>query len=143
METDRFLVWVLFFGTIATVSIVAMFRAYVGKGSLAVVFTEPLTVPLLPTLNAKAAAQFQQGCDALRLGNYRKASDRLNKAIQQDPQFAEAYHNRGRAVANLRQDNEAAALLVKAGELYLEQENTAGYEQVKQDLQRLKQDRSQ
>jgi thioredoxin-like negative regulator of GroEL len=143
METASFLIWVLFIGAIATIGIGSMARAYVGKGSFSIVFSEPIALPAaLPALDPEAATQFQQGCEAFLSRNYRQASDRLNAAMQQEPAFAEAHHNRGRAIANLRQDNEAAALLVKAGDLYLQQENAIGYEQVKQDLQTLKTSRS-
>ena len=139
METASFLIWALVIGAIAAFAIGSMTQAYVGKGSLAIVFPEPIPLPTaLPTLNPEATTQFQQSCEAFRSRNYREASDRLSAMTQQESAFAEAYHNRGRAIANLRQDREAAALLVKAGDLYLQQDNPAGYEQVKQDLQTLK-----
>ena len=144
MESASFLIWALFIGAIATFAISSMVQAYLGKGSLAIVFSEPI-LPVNPapsSLNPAAVTEFEQGCEAFRSGNYREASDRLNAATQQEPAFAAAYHNRGRAIANLRQDREAAALLVKAGDLYLQQEDTTGYEQVKQDLQKLKSDRT-
>ena len=139
METASFLIWALAIGAIAAFAISSMTQAYVGKGSLAIVFSEPIPLPtVLPTLSPETAAQFQQSYEAFRSRNYRKASDRLSAVTQQEPTFAAAHHNRGRALANLRQDREAAALLVKAGDLYLQQDNPAGYEQVKQDLQTLK-----
>ncbi|HEY9640791.1 MAG TPA: hypothetical protein V6C57_09925 [Coleofasciculaceae cyanobacterium] len=143
MNTFSFLIWMIFIGTIASFAIISMSQAYVGAGSLALVFPEPIlpAVLPLPTLNPAAASQFQQGCEAFQAKKYGRAADRLAVAIQLDPTFAEAHHNRGRAIANLRKDNEAANTLVKAGELYLQQDNTAGYEQVKQDLQLLKQQR--
>ncbi len=143
METASFLIWALVIGAIAAFAIGSMTQAYVGKGSLAIVFSEPIPLPtVLSTVNPEAATQFQQSCDAFCSRNYREVSDRLSAVTQQEPTFAEAYHNRGRAIANLRQDREAAALLVKAGDLYLQQENPTGYEQVKQDLQTLKADRT-
>jgi thioredoxin-like negative regulator of GroEL len=140
MNMFSFLIWVTVIGAIALFAVISMAQAYVGKGSLALVFSEPLSLPT-PTLNSEAATQFQQGCSAFQAKKYGKAADYLAAAIQLDSSFAEAYHNRGRAIANLRKDNEAANTLVKAGELYLQQDNTTGYEQVKQDLKLLKQKR--
>ena len=144
METASFLIWALVIGAVAAFAIGSMTQAYVGKGSLAIVFSEPIPPPpeALAALNPEAATQFQRSCDAFRSRNYREASEQLSAMTQQEPTFAAAYHNRGRAIANLRQDREAAALLVKAGDLYLQQENPTGYEQVKQDLQTLKAERT-
>jgi Flp pilus assembly protein TadD len=142
MNTFSFLIWMTVIGAIALFAIASMTQAYKGAGSLALVFPEMLlSASPTPTLNPEAASQFQQGYEAFQAKKYRQAADRLTAAIRLDPDFAEAYHNRGRAIANLRQDNEAASMLVRAGELYLQQDNTAGYEQVKQDLQLLKQKR--
>ena len=145
MNISSFLVWAIFVGAIAAFAIITMSQAYVGSGSLALVFAEPVA---LANASAESSAQtnaeialFQQGSTAFQAGNYRQAADRFATLLQRHPNLAEAYHNRGRAIANLRSDNEAASTLVKAGELYLQQDNTAGYEQVKRDLQQLKEKR--
>ena len=136
MNISSFLIWVIFVGAIAAFALISMAQAYVGPGSLALVFSEPI----VPSASAapEAVALLQQGNQAFQAGNYRQAADRFAASLRLNPTLAEAYHNRGRAIANLRSDNEAASTLVKAGELYLQQDNTTGYEQVKQDLQRLK-----
>lgn len=151
MNTSSFLIWVIFVGAIAAFAVINMSQAYVGSGSLAVVFLEPIfptsssatdsEVALLPPVSLQQSQEVQQGNEAFQAGNYRKAADRFAAAIQLNPNFAEAHHNRGRAIANLRSDNEAASILVKAGELYLQQDNAIGYEQVKQDLKLLKEKR--
>ena len=146
MNTSSFLIWVIFLGAIAAFALINMSQAYVGAGSLAVVFSELIQpIPSSATDSETALLQqgeeVQQGNDAFQAGNYRKAADRFSAAIQINPNLAEAYHNRGRAIANLRSDNEAASTLVKAGELYLQQDNPMGYEQVKQDLKLLKEKR--
>ncbi len=154
MNTSSFLIWVIFLGAIAAFAVINMSQAYVGSGSLAVVFSEPiLPIPssaansemalLQQDKEVKQDKEVQQGNEAFQAGNYRKAADRFATAIQLNPNSAEAYHNRGRAIANLRSDNEAASTLVKAGELYLQQDNSTGYEQVKQDLRLLKEKRTE
>lgn len=125
-------------GIVTIIGLGSMIQAYSGSGSLAVLFTEPIAPNPLPTLNPDAAAQFQQGCEAYKRGKYRQAGDRFTKAAQMDETFAEAFHNLGLVTANLRQDNNAAQHLLLAGERYLAQSNTTGYDQVKQALGLLK-----
>jgi hypothetical protein len=138
METSSFLIWIIVIGVVAIFGLGNMIQAYSGSGSLAVIFHEAIDPNPLPTLNTDAAAQFQQGCEAFGQGQYRRASDRFAQAAKLDDTFAEAFHNLGLVTANLRQDNNAAQHLVLAGERYLEQGNTAGYEQVKEALGLLK-----
>lgn len=138
METSSFLIWIIVIGIVTIMGLGSMIQAYSGSGSLAILFTEPIVPNPLPTLNADAAAQFQQGCEAYQQAKYRQASDRFTQAAQLDGTFAEAFHNLGLVTANLRQDNNAAQHLLLAGERYLEQGNAVGYEQVKQALGLLK-----
>lgn len=118
-----------------------MLSAYWGRGSVAVVFPDPVAAEVMPvpTLNPDAATAFQQGCEAYRAGHYRQAIACFSQSLHLDPQFAEAYYNRGRASANLRRITEAVADLVRASELYLDQGNVAPLAQLKQDLELLKQ----
>jgi thioredoxin-like negative regulator of GroEL len=138
METSSFLIWIIVIGVLTVFGLGNMIQAYSGSGSLAVIFTAPIVPHPLPTLNPEAAAQFQQGCEAFEQGKYRRANDRFTQAAKLDETFAEAFHNLGLVTANLRQDNHAAQHLLLAGERYLEQGNTAGYEQVKEALGLLK-----
>lgn len=141
METPSFWIWLIAIGLIAGIGLSAMVFAYQGKGSVAVVFAEPIApveAQSVPTLNPEAANCFQQGCGAYRAGQYRQAVTCFSEAIQLDAQFAEAYHNRGRATANLRRFTEAIPDLVKASELYLQQGDGTRAEQIKQDLLALK-----
>jgi tetratricopeptide (TPR) repeat protein len=138
METYSFLIWIVVIGAVTVFALGNMIQAYSGSGSLAVAFTEPIAPNPVPTLNADAATQFQRGCEAFGQGKYREASDRFTQATKLDETFAEAFHNLGLVTANLRQDNNAAQHLLRAGECYLEQGNTAGYEQVKEALGLLK-----
>jgi tetratricopeptide (TPR) repeat protein len=115
--------------------------AYSGKGSISVLFKEPiLNSPDFPATDAgsKAAVYFQQGIEAYQSGNYRKAQDKFTSAIQQ-VSTAEAYHNRGLIFANLRSDGEAVADLIRASELYQEQGNGSAIDTIKQNLAALKQ----
>ena len=115
--------------------------AYSGKGSISVLFKEPiLNSPDFPATDAgsKAAVYFQQGIEAYQSGNYRKAQDKFTSAIQQ-VSTAEAYHNRGLIFANLRSDGEAVADLIRASELYQQQGNVQAIDTIKQNLAALKQ----
>ena len=115
--------------------------AYSGKGSISVLFKEPiLNSQDFPATDAgsKAAVYFQQGIEAYQSGNYRKAQDKFTSAIQQ-VSTAEAYHNRGLIFANLRSDGEAVADLIRASELYQQQGNVQAIDTIKQNLAALKQ----
>ena len=115
--------------------------AYSGKGSISVLFKEPiLNSPEFPDTDSgrKAAAYFQAGIEAYQSGNYRKAQDKFTSAIEQVA-TAEAYHNRGLIFANLRSDGEAVADLIRASELYQEQGNGSAIDTIKQNLAALKQ----
>jgi tetratricopeptide (TPR) repeat protein len=137
METTNFLFWLVFIAAVAGGGLAAMIWAYRGSGSVTQVFEVPIAVP--PGLeNANAASQFQQGVEAFQAGNYRQSVDCFTRVIQHLPDLAEAYHNRGLAIANLRQINEAVSNLVQAAELYLQQDQQAAAQQVKQNLELLK-----
>lgn len=127
LELGDFVVW---FGAIALVLVGAlgvMFWAYKGQGSRSVLFTETVA---LPDDNAhripKAIAAFNQGCELFNQGDYRGAIDRFAAALALAPNWPEAYHNWGLALANLLDDNEAVPRLVKAGDLYLSQGDLQG-----------------
>jgi tetratricopeptide (TPR) repeat protein len=130
-----FWVWLIAVSLIASLGLGAMLSAYWGRGSVVVIFPEPIVAEPVPTLDSEAATQFQQGCDAYRNGQYRQAVTRFSQALQRDPAFAEACHNLGRATANLRRITEAIANLVKASELYSQQGNGEMLAQLKQDLE--------
>jgi tetratricopeptide (TPR) repeat protein len=116
--------------------------AYSGKGSISVLFKEPiLNSPEFPDTDSgrKAAAYFQAGIEAYQSGNYRKAQDKFTSALAQISTLAEVYHNRGLIFANLRSDGEAVADLIRASELYQEQGNGSAIDTIKQNLAALKQ----
>lgn len=116
--------------------------AYVGKGSISVLFQEPiLNLPEFPAtdVGSKASVYFQQGIEAYQSGNYRKAKYKFSSALQLISTLAAAYHNRALAVANLRSDDEAVADLIRASELYQQQGNGSAIALVKQNLEALKQ----
>lgn len=116
--------------------------AYSGKGSISVLFKEPiLNSPEFPDTDSgrKAAAYFQSGIEAYQSGNYRKAQDKFTSSLAQISTLAEVYHNRGLIFANLRSDGEAVADLIRASELYQEQGNGSAIDTIKQNLAALKQ----
>ena len=140
VETGNLLTWVGAIALIGGFGLAAMIWAYTGAGSRAVVFTEP--VGTASTLTDAIAQSFAEGCAAYRKGKFKQAIATFNLALQANTNLAEAHHNLGRLQANLKKDNEAVRSLVRAGELYLEAENGAGYEAIKADLEALKQSRA-
>ena len=136
MEITNFLTWLIFMGLITAIGFGAMIYAYRGQGSISVLFTKPIsTSPSIPT---EAVADFQQGCAAYQMGNYQEAINKFTEALQKNSIIPEAYHNRGLAFANLRQDDESVENLLKAGELYIQQRNQVAMAIVKQNLEVLK-----
>ena len=134
MEIANFLTWFICIGLIASIGIGTMIYAYSGQGSISVLFTEPISI----SSEAKAAVNFQQGCEAFQVGNYQQAINKFTKAIQNNSHIAEAYHNRGLAFANLRQDDESVTNLLQAGELYIQEGNQEAIATVKKNLELLK-----
>ncbi len=138
VENFSFWIWLAAVLLIVGIGLGSMVRAYWGKESVVVIFPDPIATDPVPTLQPEAASRFQQACTAYRNGQYRQAIDQFTQAIQHDPDLAEAYHNRGRAIVNLRRIPEGIADLVKAGEIYSQQNNGAELTQLKQDLSVLK-----
>ncbi len=136
MEIENFLIWLIFFGLITSIGVGSMIYAYRGQGSISVLFTEPIsTSELVPP---EAAVNFQEGCEAFRVESYQQAINKFTEAIQNNSNIAEAYHNRGLAFANLRQDDESVANLLQAGGLYLQEGNQEAIAIVKKNLELLK-----
>ncbi len=141
MEISDFLTWLLLIGTVALFGIGIMIYAYQGQGSLSVLFEELLSLPdSLPDSErgTEAAVQFQEGYNAYKGGQYRQAVEYFTQAIDQESNFAQAYHNRGLAYANLRQDDDSVISLLVASELYNQQNNREGLLLVKQHLTAIK-----
>ncbi len=141
MELVNFFTWFIFIAAVVGVGFGVMTNAYIGSGSILVLFRDPIKAPALlqnSDTDNKTAVYFQQGYDAYLTGNYRQAIDRFNSAIQQVSTLAEAYHNRGLALANLRQDADAARDIAQAGELYLQQGNKEAIATIKANLEALK-----
>ncbi|WP_373533813.1 hypothetical protein [Microcoleus sp.] len=141
MELTNFIALSVIVVAALGIGIGTMTWAYFGKGSISVLFKEPiLNSPEFPDTDAgsKAAVYFQAGIEAYQLGNYRKAEDKFTSAIQQVA-TPEVYHNRGLIFANLRSDGEAVADLIRASELYQQQGNIPAIDTIKQNLAALKQ----
>ncbi len=133
MDTT-FWIWLAVLTAIAGFGLSTMISAYWGRGSVTVVFPEPISPEPVPTLSPEAAAEFQAGCEQYRSGSYRQAVACFAAALRLDPHFAEAQHNRARAIANLRRITEAISELVKASDLYSQQGDGEMLMQLKQDL---------
>lgn len=79
---------------VAGIGIGSMVWAYVGAGSLEVLFKEPIATNLVDA-DPEATKALQQGATEFNASRYRQAIDRFSQAIQLDSTFAEAFHNRG------------------------------------------------
>ena len=142
MEIASFLTWLTLVAVVAGVGIGAMIYAYQGAGSVSILFEQALPLPAsIPDSPAgtEAAVQFQQGYSAYQQKNYRRAIDHFTRAIQQVSTLAEAYHNRGLAYANLRQDDDSVVNLLSASELYSEQNKPEQLSLLKQHLEAIRQ----
>ncbi|MBE9097637.1 hypothetical protein [Tychonema sp. LEGE 07203] len=142
MELTNFIALSVIVALVLGVGLGTMTWAYFGKGSISVLFKEPIfNSPEFPATDSgsKASVDFQQGIEAYQSGNYRQAQDKFTSAIQQVSTLAEAYHNRGLVFANLRSDDEAVADLIRASELYQQQGNGSAIDTIKQNLTALKQ----
>ncbi len=137
MDTANFFIVLIAITLVASFGIGSMVWAYVGAGSRAVLFNEPIS-KLVDDEKTEAIQSFQQGVAAFQSGRYPTAIEHFTQAIQLTPNFAEAYHDRGLALANLRRDDDATFNLVKASELYLEKGDRASLTLVKQNLKALK-----
>lgn len=140
MEILDFVAWFTVIGGLAGIGFAAMMWAYLGAGSISVVFDDPIQLPEAPieVSDVKAFDYLQHGINAFKTKTYRDAVVEFSKAIQAAPRLAEAYHNRGLAFANLRQDGDAARDLARASELYIEQDNQAGIATIKQNFEVIK-----
>ncbi|WP_449421025.1 tetratricopeptide repeat protein [Phormidium nigroviride] len=141
MEQINLITLCIVIAAVLGIGLGAMTWAYLGKGSISVLFQEPISsLPQLPATDAgsKAGVYFQQGIDAYKLGNYRQAAEQFNQAIELVSNLAEAYHNRGLAFANLRSDDDAVTNLLKASELYQEQNHGEAIALIKQNFEALK-----
>ncbi|MEG3908284.1 hypothetical protein Q5691_00145 [Microcoleus sp. w1-18aA5] len=142
MELTNFIALSVIIALVLGIGFGTMTWAYFGKGSISVLFKEPiLTYPEFPDTDSgsKASVYFQQGIQAYQSGKYRKAKDKFTSAVEQVSTLAEAYHNRGLAFANLRSDDEAVADFIRASELYQQQEAGFAIDTIKQNLSALKQ----
>lgn len=137
MDTANFFIVLIAITLVASFGIGSMVWAYVGAGSRAILFNEPISKSIADEKN-EAIESFQQGVIAFKAGRYPDAIEQFTQAIQLSPSFAEAFHDRGLAFANLRRDDDATFNLVKASELYLERSDRDSLAIVKQNLEALK-----
>ncbi|NJN87784.1 MAG: tetratricopeptide repeat protein [Leptolyngbyaceae cyanobacterium SL_7_1] len=126
-----------------------MVWAYVGAGSVTVLFEQPVAIatdtpatdtpaPSTPTIETEATQWFQQGYAAFQGREYQAAATCFQQSIQLDRSVAEAHHNLGLVLANLRRDREAVGHLVEASQLYAQIGNRGAIDQVKHQLETLK-----
>jgi tetratricopeptide (TPR) repeat protein len=115
--------------------------AYRGAGSVGILFRE--VMPLPAGLSPAAEQQFQQGIATYIRGQYARSVDHFKQVNATQPQpCVAAVHNLGLAWANLKQDDRAVRELLRAADLYAQQDDTASVDLVKQQLLNLRQRRS-
>lgn len=110
-----------------------MLWAYAGSGSREVLFETPVELDA-----ADCPAAFREGCAAFRDGRYSEAIAAFEDCLRERPDFAEAYHNRGLALANLLQDDDAVANLLKASDYYANADRPDALMDVRDRLNALK-----
>jgi tetratricopeptide (TPR) repeat protein len=118
MEVTNLLTVITLLSLVAGLGLGIMVWAYQGSGSISVLFTEVMPVP--DGLSAIGQQWFQAGVTAYIRGQYRRARDRFTQVAAQHPTCAAAIHNLGLTYANLRQDDQATKHLLRAVELYLQ-----------------------
>ncbi|HLO50040.1 MAG TPA: hypothetical protein VK211_16605 [Kamptonema sp.] len=93
---------------------------------------EPLSIPSNPTIVADDFVAL--AANAIEVKDYRNAIYQANKAIDLNPNQAEAYFLRGQAKLELGEREGAIADLEQAATQYLKQNNTSGYQATQQIL---------
>lgn len=132
----------IWFGVVAAVlgiGMGAIAAAYFWPTGKSVVF-QSATAPT-PALDDAAQQRFQQGCDALQSGNYRRAIQAFSYVLNRDRNCAEAFHNLGLTFANLGDDQAALRNLLIASDLYDQQGDKSALDRLMQDLTTLRQQR--
>ena len=102
----------------------AGYKAKSGTITLAVGETKTLELELEPLSETKkivtisAEDHFEFGINSLKSEEYESAISDFNKALEQNPSYAQAVYNRGLAYQKLRKNAEAHDDFVKAAELF-------------------------
>ncbi len=133
---------VIWFGVVATVlgiGMGAIAAAYFWPTGKSVVF-QSASAPA-PALDEAARQRFQQGCEALQAGKYRRAINAFSDVLNRDRNCAEAFHNLGLTFANLGDDQAALRNLLIASDLYDRQGDKPSLDRLMQDLSTLRQQR--
>ena len=103
-------------------------------------FTTPVKDLSIP-IETSALEAYEAGIQAFQKNNYADAIDAFNRVIEQEPNCAEARHNRALAEANLGKLNLALPSFLKANELYDQQGTKSGVDAVMTALETLAQRR--
>ncbi len=86
-------------------------------------------------LKAAAEMSYRMGNSLMEEKDFQGAIEQYNQAIDNYPQYAEAYTNRAIAKAQLGDESGAIADLEQAATLFRQQGNTQAYQQIQQVLQ--------
>ncbi len=133
MELFDLITWLGTIFAIVGIGLGTMLWAYRGAGSTDVLFEEPVTA-----VDGAASQAWQPAVEAFTRGNYHRAKDQFSRVLRSQPDCAAAYHNLGLVLANLRQDDDAVACLVAAGDRYAAETNGPALNLVKQHLTALR-----
>ena len=137
METTNFLLWaiiVLGGGGFAVFSMVNAFLKPVEEVPFPDSVIEQPSIPLSET----ALQGFVGAAGTYKAGDYRGAVEQFTQVLEQEPNCAEAFHNLGRAYANIGDNNKAVRSFLKASDAYDQQGTKAGIDSLKHDMERLK-----
>ena len=137
METTNFLLWaaiVIGGGGFAVFSMVNAFLKPVKQTPFP---NRVIDQPSIP-LSEAASTAFVAATGTYRAGDYRGAVEQFTQVLEKEPNCAEAFHNLGRAYANIGDNNKAVRSFLKAGDAYDQQGTKAGIDSLKQDMETLK-----
>lgn len=136
-----FLLWAGVVTAVLGLGIGAIAASYFWPTGKSVVFDQ--AIASVPALSDSLRSKFEQGCAAHQQGQYRRAVRYFGDVLSAVPNCAEAFHNRGLALANLGDDQTALRSLLEAGKHYDQQGDKAGLDQLKQSLETLRHRRQQ
>ncbi|NJO20573.1 MAG: tetratricopeptide repeat protein [Spirulinaceae cyanobacterium RM2_2_10] len=134
MELFDLITWLGTIFTIVGLGLGAMLWAYRGAGSVDVLFDQPVAADIA----RDAQSVWQLGLAAFAGGDFRQAKEQFSRVVRSHPDCGAAYHNLGLVHANLRQDDDAVACLLQAGDRYAAADDGAALGLVKQHLSALR-----
>ncbi|MEO0540167.1 MAG: tetratricopeptide repeat protein [Cyanobacteria bacterium P01_A01_bin.105] len=137
MDGD-FWIWTAVIGGVFAIGVGAIATTSLNPLGSRIPFKTAVSSLSIPIQTAALTA-FETGIQAFQAGKYDQAIDAFNQVTAQEPNCAEALHNRALAQANLGKLNLALPDFLKANDLYDQQGTKSGVDAVKQALETLSQ----